>query len=732
MPGRWDLLPADLQADVLIRTGTWTTWTVDQPGGLRIRRANHLLRIVPWSLCRAWRECILVRDGGQSLLQFLILEHGPEQTLLRAARCTRPALDPCVLLRKLLEQHELGSPQADCLEGNALVAAAGSGNTAAAQLLLGWREHAPRADCRRGAALVAASRGGHLAAMQLLLRWPEHAPMADCMSGEALVQAAEHGQVAAMRLLLGWPERAPKADYRSGEALVQAAEHGQVEAMQLLLGWGVDAPTADCQYGMALVAAVRGGSEAAARLLLGLEANPARADCQDCRALVQAADAGDEAMVRLLLGQEANPARANCQAGRALAVAAGSGNEAMVRLLLEPREHAPRPDGLEGKALFTATAKGHDGVLRLLLGWMQHSPQSELQNGQALAAAVEARQNTGVLQLLLDWRDHAPPPTDCEDWGVLAAASRMALFKTALFLICHPRFAINSWNGCFTEPRGADAEGGGACNDAYWKLKELLQRMQKQREQQEQQQQQQEQEQQQQQEQPEQQEQEQPEQGQESDDDERSNERKLQSELGGEGLVLAARAGHERAARLFLGPPYRVPAGFHDGAALVAAAGAGSMAVVDLLVRKGNREVVSNLWAERALLVAVRGGHEDVVKQLLNLQWPYEPPQAGCQNGQAFVEAACGGHAAIALHLLNFKYVTFVFGDPPNWPEPELGAALWQSWAVRAAVQVGHEQVEQFLRDLRGLMEAGAGGGQPSPVCMAAVRGGYDHMRQCR
>ena len=383
MPGRWDLLPADLQADVLIRTGTWQVdrpWP--RPGGLRI---------VPWSLCRAWRECILVRDGGQSLLQFLILEHGPEQTLVRAARCTRPALDPCALLRKLLEQHELGSPRADCLQGNA-------------QSRRPARATRRRRSCCWAGGRMRLAQIAAVGQRSLRLRG---ATFAQFHTGSH--RGSTLGiHIAAMQLLLEWPEHAPKADCMSGEALVQAAEHGHVAAMQLLLGWGMDAPTADCQYGMALVAAARGGSEAAVRLLLGQESNPARADCQACRAL---------------------------------AVAAGAGNEVMVRLLLEPREHAPRPDGLEGEALAAAAAKGHEGVLQLLLSWMQHSPQSELQNGRALAAAAEARQDAGMLRSLLDWRDRAPPParptrtkdwvgrlhpkTDYQDWRALAAASCM-------------------------------------------------------------------------------------------------------------------------------------------------------------------------------------------------------------------------------------------------------------------------------------------------------------------
>ena len=299
----------------------------------------------------------------------------------------------------------------------------------------------------------------------------------------------------------------------------------------------------------------------------------------------------------------------------------------------------------------------------------------------------------------------------------------MMPIETAMELLCHPRFAINSRNGCFAKPGGADAGGGGVYYDAYRKFKERLRRLQEL-----------------------QQGVEQEEQELEPEDQEQQAERLNGSGIhpGGEGLVLAAQTGHVEAVQLFL-EQYDVPVDYEDGEALVAAAGAGEVDVVSLLLqqhegrsgeerwRLGAEEEMGMRWRAagpvlradcqdgRALLVAVRGGHKGVVDLLLARE--SDAPRAGCWNGQALVEAVCGGHPALALKLLRID------NRSGSWPEPELGADLWRSWAVRAAVHAGREQVQQFLRDLHGLMEAGPGSRHPSPAYTAAMTGGYAAMQ---
>ena len=225
--------PPEILCEILIWSGAWSPVGEDEVDGAAPsnpgNNPHHVVqgrtaaaaatarpRICAWSVCRAWRDC-LRGPPPDRLARLLLEEHGPDQALVRAVRCTSIAVDRCDLIRAVLG---LPNVRADCMDGGALISAAEHGRMDAVRLLLTWREHAPKANCQDGRALGLAARFGLESVVQLLLESREHAPRADCHSGEALIMAAERGHEAVVRLLLGWREHAPRADCRNGAALI--------------------------------------------------------------------------------------------------------------------------------------------------------------------------------------------------------------------------------------------------------------------------------------------------------------------------------------------------------------------------------------------------------------------------------------------------------------------------------------------------------------------------------
>ena len=183
--------PPDVLGDILIQAGAWPhseevgamqlLSRADKPrriialGGISAAAearaavaAAAIPRICGWSICRAWRDCLRRGPPPDHLARLLLEVHGPDQALIHAVRSTSLAVDRCDLVRAVLG---LPGVRADCMEGEALISAAGHGHTDAVRLLLEREEHVPRADCQEGEALVAAASEGHVAVVRLLLDW---------------------------------------------------------------------------------------------------------------------------------------------------------------------------------------------------------------------------------------------------------------------------------------------------------------------------------------------------------------------------------------------------------------------------------------------------------------------------------------------------------------------------------------------------------------------------------
>ena len=81
-----DQLPNALLGEVVSRTGAWPSHD-----GAEI--------ISPLLVSRAWRD--LLREPV-NLARALIIAHGPQEALLRAAGCSIPAIDPKPLVHAIL------------------------------------------------------------------------------------------------------------------------------------------------------------------------------------------------------------------------------------------------------------------------------------------------------------------------------------------------------------------------------------------------------------------------------------------------------------------------------------------------------------------------------------------------------------------------------------------------------------------------------------------------------
>ena len=230
--------------------------------------------------------------------------------------CEKALVCACKLGHYEVVFHMLqsASASADCMDGDALVLAASSGQIAIVRLLLEWSENAPKANCQDGNALVSASEGGHEAIVRLLLEH-KNAPRADCQNGKALIDAAFCGKEVIVRLLLDWKVNAPHGDC-CRSALICAAGQGHDVIVQLLLGRPENAPCTvqgarpgwPTALESALSEAIEFGHESIVRMLLRHDI--IQTQYEDI--LVIAAMKGRESIVRIFLE---NAPLANCQNG---------------------------------------------------------------------------------------------------------------------------------------------------------------------------------------------------------------------------------------------------------------------------------------------------------------------------------------------------------------------------------------------------------------------------------
>ncbi|GAX80239.1 hypothetical protein CEUSTIGMA_g7677.t1 [Chlamydomonas eustigma] len=260
----------DLLAMVLALAGAWKPES----------SAEMQQCITSWSVCRAWRACLLRRHD--TVAHILLSVHQPEEALLRAASCPiSHIVDSHALVRYLLCCHP-GHDHGGIFNSQVLVRAISAGNEDIARTLLEHASSEPAPDSLDDSAFFAAAQFGRPSTLQLLLKQDlGKAPQRNHQRGSALVMAAGAGHASVVRLLLEWPYNAPRADCQGGwalvaaargdclegEALIAAAGAGHLEVVRMLLEWPIRAPPPDCQGRRALLAASNQGHAHTLRLL---------------------------------------------------------------------------------------------------------------------------------------------------------------------------------------------------------------------------------------------------------------------------------------------------------------------------------------------------------------------------------------------------------------------------------------------------------------------------------
>ena len=129
--------------------------------------------------------------------------------------------------------------QADGPRDRALIQAAGKGDLAAVQRLIGEGAGVGSRDNRGRTALLAATHGNHVPVARALIAAGADVNAKDDIEDSAFLYAGAEGRIEILKMTL------PRADLKStnrygGTALIPAAHHGHPEAVRVLLGTAID------------------------------------------------------------------------------------------------------------------------------------------------------------------------------------------------------------------------------------------------------------------------------------------------------------------------------------------------------------------------------------------------------------------------------------------------------------------------------------------------------------
>jgi len=190
-------------------------------------------------------------------------------------------------------------------ERQALIAAAGRGDTREVKALLARGVAVDVRDSRGRTALLAATHGNHVEAARLLIAAGADVNAKDDIQDSAYLYAGSHGRTEILKMTLAAGADLKSLNRFGGTALIPACHYGHIDAVKVLLATKIDIDHVNNLGWTALMEAVILGDggpvhNEIVRLLLEAGANPSIADREGVTPLEHARRRGFTEMVRLI------------------------------------------------------------------------------------------------------------------------------------------------------------------------------------------------------------------------------------------------------------------------------------------------------------------------------------------------------------------------------------------------------------------------------------------------
>jgi ankyrin repeat protein len=254
--------------------------------------------------------------------------------------------------------------------GNALQAAAGSGNERIVKLLIAHDVHVNASSPRYGSALHVASEGGHEQVVKHLINAGADVNLQGGSYGGALALALENEHAAIVELLLESGADVASINHDGQTPLNSASAKGHMGIVKLLLAYGANLSATNTKGWTPINTVAGHGHLEVAKLLIENGADMAIASSEGWTPIHTASAWGHLDIVRLLLDKGADVSITSQDGWTPLILAASHGYCEIVKLLLEHDKEKSILNFRSTKgcsALFCAAANGHSDVVKLLL-----------------------------------------------------------------------------------------------------------------------------------------------------------------------------------------------------------------------------------------------------------------------------------------------------------------------------------------------------------------------------
>jgi ankyrin repeat protein len=333
--------------------------------------------------------------------------------------------------------------------GNALQAAAGSGNEQTVKLLIAHGAHIDALHPRYGSALQAASEGGHEQVVKHLIDAGADVNLQGGDYGGALDLAIGNEHIAVAELLLAHGADVALTSHDGQTLLNSATTKGHIGIVKLLLGHGADVSATNSEGWTPINTASDYGHLEVAKMLIENGADITVASSRGWTPINSASKGGHLDLVRLLLDEGADVSTPSQDGWTPLIAAASNGNCEIVRLLLgnDKEKSVLNFRSTKGcSALFCAAANGHSDVVKLLL---MRGAKLDLEDVYGETPLIRAAMNgcVDVLQPLFEVPGVGPNFRDRYGRTVMYMAAARGHFETVEALLhehhCDPSIADN-------------------------------------------------------------------------------------------------------------------------------------------------------------------------------------------------------------------------------------------------------------------------------------------------